>query len=156
VPWRSVAACCWSKSILNYSCHQHGNLAAQSITGNECGSLLQQNKLMSGRWFGVVEACRPRPQALTHPCSSSLYSCATAPPTYLPLPSRIFVSLLHTSAPFHRSRIRSVNRSIHSSYRAYSNMSGDLQWPAAKVRQTYIDFFKEKGHTFGILRFYCT
>ena len=24
------------------------------------------------------------------------------------------------------------------------------QWAAAKVRQTFLDYFKERGHTFGI------
>ena len=31
---------------------------------------------------------------------------------------------------------------------ANPNLSHE-QWPAAKVRDTFLDFFKQKGHTFG-------
>ena len=32
---------------------------------------------------------------------------------------------------------------------ANPNLSSHEQWPAAKVRDTFLDFFKQKGHTFG-------
>lgn len=30
-------------------------------------------------------------------------------------------------------------------------MGSQEQWPAAKVRETFLDYFKENGHTLGML-----
>lgn len=32
-----------------------------------------------------------------------------------------------------------------------STQDGEQQWPAAKVRSTYLEYFKKQEHTFGML-----
>ena len=38
--------------------------------------------------------------------------------------------------------------------KSVSKMGSSEQWPAVKVRETFIDYFKKHGHTFGLNLFY--
>lgn len=46
------------------------------------------------------------------------------------------------------SRIPFTPRQNFSSSSA-SKMGSQEQWPAARVRETFLDYFKKNGHTFG-------
>jgi hypothetical protein len=49
--------------------------------------------------------------------------------------------------PFSAAALRRSCRPL----RAMPSTVESIQWPAAKVRQTFLDYFKKRGHTFGML-----
>lgn len=41
-------------------------------------------------------------------------------------------------------------------YKMSSTVTEEEKWPALRVRETFLDFFKRNGHTFGEIDFYGT
>ena len=74
-----------------------------------------------------------------------LKSCCSVTPRLSHGYSRSFSKHPQTlDAPFHFQFVRQY------SSRAVK-MGSQEQWPAARVRETFLEYFKKNGHTFGML-----
>ena len=59
--------------------------------------------------------------------------------------------ILQPRVSYHNCAIRKTN--ISYSVGQTSNMGSTEQWPAIKVRNTFIQFFEKNGHKFGTSKF---
>lgn len=87
---------------------------------------------------------------LTHPWRSS--------PLHLtpPCRTRYTLSLLSSSCVRLLSCTRAPSIPLHGKAHAHTMALVDEQheWGAQKVRQTFLDYFKQNGHTFGMLELF--
>lgn len=55
----------------------------------------------------------------------------------------------HTSLPHVLRRTHIPRRCMITVFKMSSTTGEKEQWPALLVRETFLDFFKKNGHTFG-------
>lgn len=60
-------------------------------------------------------------------------------------PSRVFHGRPHISAHIHGKPHNHIGETLKMA----STISAKEQWPASRVRDTFLDYFKKNGHTFG-------
>src|ERR1700760_2314035 len=111
-----------------------------------------------------------RPGWVTHASASHLslpYATTTARTTNRGRISRIFTTttqlvqqnpqLLHTTFPLSLRRAPARQSTPLRSYLRFqrASMSSVTEpWPAHKVRETFLEYFKHRGHTFGMVILY--
>jgi hypothetical protein len=61
--------------------------------------------------------------------------------------SRVFHGLPHLSAHIHGKPHKSISKIV----RMVSTASAEQQWTASRVRDTFLGYFEDNGHTFGML-----
>lgn len=65
--------------------------------------------------------------------------------------SRGFHGLLHFPPQIHSNPQKSI---VHI-FRMASTTSAEEQWTASRVRDTFLGYFKQHGHTFGMVNVTC-
>jgi hypothetical protein len=61
--------------------------------------------------------------------------------------ARLFTRTRHLSLPLHDGNAQAANMSLAQEKH---------EWGAVRVRQTFLDYFKERGHTFGKYSHLCS
>lgn len=67
------------------------------------------------------------------------------------LSSRVFHAPLRSPPQIHNN----PQKSIVQIARMVSTASAEEQWTASRVRDTFLGYFKQNGHTFGMVDFTC-
>lgn len=67
------------------------------------------------------------------------------------LSSRVFHGLIHLPPHIHSNSKKSIVQIV----RMASTTSAEEQWTASRVRDTFLSYFKQHGHTFGTVNFTC-
>lgn len=65
--------------------------------------------------------------------------------------SRVFHGLLYFPPQTHGNPQKSIVQTV----RMASTTSAEEQWTASRVRDTFLGYFKQHGHTFGAVNFTC-
>jgi hypothetical protein len=119
--------------------HHHLLLPTTTFTSTTTTTTTTIQTITNQRRFSIYCTTPRNSITIFSRCSKSKLRSILTSPRFIP-----------ASGPL--SRLSTHTRYLHTTRVIMASL--EEQWPALKVRETFLDYFKERGHTFGIFLFF--